>query len=82
MPHSKLKNRPIYLDSVVLNCFCGQTFNFASERDLNTKLQLHRKVCSKLPGGSKEISIPKKAMQLKEGQCNEAERVKRVDEHH
>ena len=61
-----------------MKCPCGQTFNYGSEKDLNTKLQLHRKVCSEMPEGSKEISVPKKAMMLKEVQHDEAERIKRV----
>ena len=46
------------------------------------KLQLHCKVCTKPSEGSKEISVPKKAMTLKEAQCDEAERMKKVQDHH
>ena len=82
MPHSKFKNRSIYLDEEVAKYPCGQTFIYASERDLNIKLQLHHKICTKPPEGFKEISIPKKDMTLKEAQLDEAESMKRFHEHH
>ena len=80
--HSQLKNRPIYLDEGVSKCPCGQTIAYASERDINIKLPLHCKVCTKPPEGSKNVSEPKKAMTLKEVQHDKVERMKRFHEHH
>ena len=56
-------------------CPCGQTFIYASERDLSMKLQLHCRICTKPPEGSMKVSEPKKAMTLKEAQCNKVEKV-------
>ena len=66
MPHSKLKGRLIYLDSGVLKCPCGQTFNYRSVRDLNMKLRLHCKFFTKLAEGIDQLSTPKKAIMLTE----------------
>ena len=38
MPHSNFKERSYPFNSGVLTCPCGQTFDFASERDMNIKL--------------------------------------------
>ena len=81
MQHSQLKSRPIYLDEGVSKCPYGQTFNFVSERDLSIKLMLHHKVCTKPPEGSERLSEPKKAMMLKEAQCDKIKRTKRFHKH-
>ena len=44
MPHSNLKGRSRILSG---KCSCGQTFDFASERDMKMKLRMHLKFCSK-----------------------------------
>ena len=82
MPHSKFKNKSRPLNLGLGKCPCGQAFNYASERDLNMKLQMHHNVCPHPPEGFKCIRTPKKAMMLKEVQHNEAERIKRVQDHH
>ena len=79
MPHSKFKERVLPFSKGVAKCSCCQTFVYKSYKDLNMKLQLYCKFCSKLPEGSKDV-VPKKAMMLKEVQCDEAERMKRVHE--
>ena len=61
-------------------CFCGQTFDYASERDRKMKLQMHHKFCSNPPKGFDEIRVPKKAMTLREQQLNETGRVRKVHE--
>ena len=82
MPHSELKRRAQHLNSGVGNCPCCQTFDYASERDLNIKLWLHHKVCSKPAEGIDQLRVPKKAMTLREQQIDEAERSKRIVKHH
>ena len=82
MPHSQFKRRAHPLSSGALKCPCGQTFDYASERDLNLKVWLHHKVCPNPPEGSENIRMPKKAMMLKEVQHDRAERMSRVHEHH
>ena len=44
MPHSNFKERSFTLNSGVGKCSCGQTIDFASERDMNMRLRMHRKV--------------------------------------
>ena len=61
MPHKNFKMRSNLLGSGILKCPCGQTFDFASERDREVKLQMHRKFCSETVG-SKQLMIPKKAI--------------------
>ena len=80
MPHSVFKERAHPFNSGVATCPCGQTFDYASERDLNMKFRMHRNVCSK-PVSPKQIIMPKKAMMLREQQPDEAKRTKRVLEH-
>ena len=53
MPHSNFKERSYTVNSGVGKCSCGQTFDFASEKDMNMKLQMHRRFCSKPPNSSK-----------------------------
>ena len=82
MPHSSFKARSHALNSGVGKCSCGQTFHFASEKEMNMKLQNYRKVCSKPPKSSNQIRMPMKAMTLREKQQYEAEKIQRVHEHH
>ena len=49
MPHSDFKRRSTEFSSGVGKCSCCQTFDFASERDMKIKLQMHHKFCSKPP---------------------------------
>ena len=79
MPHSKFKEGESLLNSVG-KCPCGQTFDYASERDRGMKFWLYRKGCPKLVS-SKNIRIPKKAMTLREHQHYNAERMRRVLEY-
>ena len=73
MPRSNFKKESYTLNSGVGKCSCGQTFDFASEKDMNMKLQMHRKFCSKPPKGSKPVGMPKKPMTLREKQHCEVE---------
>ena len=81
MPHSNFKERSHTFNSGVGKCSCGQTFDFASEKDMNMKLQIHHKFCSKPPKGFDKIRMPNKATTLKEHQNNETERIRKVHEH-
>ena len=49
MPHSNFKERSHPFNSGAGKCPCSQTFDFASERDMNMKLRMHHKFCSKPP---------------------------------
>ena len=82
MPHNNFKERSHTFNSGVGKCPCGQTFNFSSERDMNMKLRMHRKFCSKPPESSRQVKKPNKAMRLREQQLNEAERKRRIHENH
>ena len=81
MPHSSFKERSHTFNSGVGKCPCGQTFDFTSERDQNTKLLMHGKFCSKKAEGSKQRRAPKKAMTLKEQQDDQTEGIRRILEH-
>ena len=78
MPHSNFKERSHALNTGVGKCSCGQTFDYASERDMKMKLRMHLKFCSKPPVGFDKIRIPKKATTLKEHDSYEAERIRKV----
>ena len=71
MPHNNFKERSHAFNTGVGKCSCSQTFDYASERDMKMKLQMHLKFCSKLPVAFNMIGIPKKAMTLKEYYNNE-----------
>ena len=75
MPHSNFKVRSHHFNSGIGKCSCGQTFDFASEKDMKMKIRMHHKFCSKLPEVSKKVRIPKKAMMLRDLQHNEAEKI-------
>ena len=72
MPHSTFKENFLQPNSGVGKCSCGQIFIYASDRAFHIKLWLNRKVCPNLPEGRKHISIPKKAIMLKEVECDKA----------
>ena len=80
MPHSYFKERSYTLNLGVGKCSCGQTFDFTSEKDMNMRLRMHCKFCSKPPKSSKQIRMPNKAMTLKEHQNSEAEKMRKVHE--
>ena len=80
MPHSNFEERSHTSNSGVGKCSCGQTFNFASEKEIHMKFCLHRKFCSNPPKGFNKIRMPNKAMMLKEHQNNETERMRKVHE--
>ena len=78
MPHSNFKWRATKFNLRVGKCSCGQTFECASERDMNMKIRIHCKFWSKPPRVFDEIRVPTKACTMREQQLNEAERMKRA----
>ena len=78
MPHSNFKWRATEFNSRVGKYPCGQTFECALERDMNMKLQLHHKFCSKPSKGFDKIRVPKKACMMREQQLNKAEKMRKV----
>ena len=80
MPHSNFKERSYQFNSGVRKCSCGQTFDYASERDMKMKLRMHLKFCSKPPKGFDKIRVPKKAMTLKDYYNNEIKSKMKVRE--
>ena len=78
MLHSNFKWKATEFNLRVGKHSCGQTFECASERDMNMKLRMHHKFCSKPPRVFDEIRVPKKAMTLREQQLNEYERIRKV----
>ena len=80
MLHSNFKERSFTFNMGAGKCSCGQTFDFTSEKDMNMKFRMHRKFCSKPPKSYKRVSMPNKAMTLKEYQNNEAEKMRKVHE--
>ena len=51
MTHSSHKYKGYDLGFGFRNCSCGQTFGYASERELEMKIRIHRKFCSNPPKG-------------------------------
>ena len=82
MTHSKLKERILLFNVEVSKCSCGQTVEYGSKRDWEMNVWLHRKVCSSLPEGSKQVKKTKKSITLKEQQKNEAQRMQRVHDYY
>ena len=78
MPPSNFKERFHTFSLGIGKCSCGRTFDYASERDLNTKLRMHPKFWSKPLKGFNKIGVAKKAMTLREQQLSEAERMRKV----
>ena len=78
MPQSNLKERSQAFNTEVGKCSCSKTFEFASEREMKMKLQMHLKFCSKPPVTFDKVEVPKKACTLREQQLNEYERIRKV----
>ena len=78
MPHSNFKGRSRIFSSRVGKCSCGQTLDFASERDMAMKLRMYLKFCSNPPVHFDKIGVPKKACTMREQQLNEAERMRKI----
>ena len=78
MPHSNFKDKTYAFNTGVGKYSCGKTFQYASERDMKMKLQMHFKFCSNPPLAFNKKGIPKKATTLKEQRLNEAERMRKV----
>ena len=45
---------------------------------MKMKLRMHHRFCSNPPAAFDKIGIPKKACMMREGQLNEAERIRKV----
>ena len=85
MPHNNFKDKSHTLSSGIGKCSCGQTFDYASERDRKLKFRLHLKFCPKPPKGFDEIGVSKaqsaeKATMLKEYYNNESEEMRKLYE--
>ena len=85
MPHSNFRERPHASSSGVGKCSCGQTFDYASERDRKLKMKMHRKFCSNPSKGFNGIGVSKtrsakKATTLKEFYNNESEQMRKLYE--
>ena len=64
MPHSNYTFRVICSEAGAGMCPCGQTFSCGMEKELNMKLRLHRRFCSKPPMSFDRIEVPRKACTL------------------
>ena len=76
MPHSKFKAKNYEEGTGMVICSCGQTFNYAMERETGMKIRLHNKFCSSSLEDTSitDVSNPihvEKAMTLKEFYKNE-----------
>ena len=80
MTHSNFKETSHTFSSEIGKCPCSQTFDFASEKNMEMKLRMHHKFCSNPPKGFDKIRVSNKAMMLKEHQNNEAEWKRKVHE--
>ena len=78
MPHSNFKDKAYAFNTGVGKCSCGETFEYASKRDMKMKLQMHLKFCSNPLLAFDKIGIPNKATTLREQQLAEAERMCKV----
>ena len=81
MPHSNFKYKGYDVGSGTIRCSCGQTFNYASEREIRMKIRPHDKFCSSPTKDTSINEVPKailmaKAMTLKEYYKNEAEEMR------
>ena len=81
MPHSNFKERSHLLNSRVIECPCGQTFDYTSERNRKLEFWLHGKFCCKLEG-IERVRVPKKAMMPREQQFMIFERMRKVHENY
>ena len=82
MHHSKFKVKFDIVSTWLGKCSCGQTLCFTSEKDMNMKLRMHAKFCSKPSKSFEWIGVLNKAVTLRERQLIESERTQRVHEHH
>ena len=78
MPHSNFQSRATEFNMGVGKCSCGQTLDFASEREMKMKLRMHHKFCSNPPVAFNKVEVPKKATTMGERQLNEYERMRKV----
>ena len=78
MPHSNFKDKAYEFNSGIGKCSCGKTFEYASERDMKMKLQMHLRFCSNPPKGFDKIRMHRKFCTPREQQLAEAERMKKV----
>ena len=78
MPHSNFKRRATEFNTGVGKCSCGQTFDYASERDTKMKLRMHLKFGSKPPVAFDKLRVSKKACTMREQHLNEAEIIRKV----
>ena len=66
MPQSNFKQGSYENSTGIGKCFCGQTFDYSSPRDMDLKLRIHCRFCKNPPNGTHKIGIPKKATTLME----------------
>ena len=78
MPHSSFKRKATEFRAGIGRCSCGQTFEYASERELAMKHRMHRRCSSNPPVAFDKIKVSKKACTMREQQLNEAERIRKV----
>ena len=78
MPQSNFKRKVTDNGAGVGKCPSGQTFECASERELDMKRRTHHRFCSKPLKSFNKIGIPKKACTMREQQLNEAEKIRKV----
>ena len=78
MPHGDLKPGATEFNLRVGKCSCSQTFECASERDMNMKRRVHRRFCSNPPVAFDEIRVPKKACTIREQQLSKYKRMRQV----
>ena len=76
--HSNFKDKAYAFNTGVGKCSCGKSFEYASEKDMKMKLQMHLRFCSNPPVALDKIRVPKKATTLREQQLAEAERMCKV----
>ena len=78
MPHSNFKDKAFEFNLGIGKCSCGNTFEYASEKDMKMKLQMHLRFCSNPPKGFDKIRVSKKSCTMREQHVAEAERMKKV----
>ena len=66
MPHSSFQRKVTDNEAGVGRCPCGQTFEYASKRELAMKRRIYHRFCSNPPLAFNKIGIPKKACTMKE----------------
>ena len=78
MPHSNFKDKAYAFNTGVGKCSCCKTFEYASERAMKMKLQMHLRFFSNPPVAFDKIRVSKKATTLREQQLAETETMKKV----